>query len=108
MPICLNPTCQHFKNIYQYVVYNKVLASKEAIRKQKTTSHDYMILDTLLLKIIKDLSGEYIVLLYTSTSKVDMLLNHHHSFLVGDHAGVTKCYINYYPEVLLPKFSSSF
>ena len=57
-------------------------------------SQDYMLLDSLLFKIIPDkICGEPTSVLCIPTSKVDILLDAYHSSLIGGHAGITKCYL---------------
>jgi hypothetical protein len=52
-----------------------------------------MLLDTLLFKIeIDKVTQEDRPLLCIPTSKVDMLLHHYHSSLIGGHTGISKCY----------------
>ena len=54
---------------------------------------NYMLLDTLLFRVIKDHSEEYTTLLCIPASKVCMLLSHYQSSFVAGHAGVPKCYM---------------
>ena len=57
-------------------------------------SQDYMLLDSLLFKIIPDkIRDEPTCVLCIPTSKVDILLDAYHSSLIGGHAGITKCYL---------------
>ena len=41
----------HFKDIYQYLLQNKLLSSKLAIKKLEALSEEYVLLDSLLFKI---------------------------------------------------------
>ena len=52
-----------------------------------------MVLDTLVSTVIKDHSGDITSLLCIATSKVDMLLNYYHPFIVETHIGINKCYM---------------
>ena len=69
-------------------------------------SSDYMILDYLLFHIVKDLVTEdYKPLLCIPTSKVDTLLYHFHSSLMGDHTGVTKAYMTISQHIYCPNLA---
>ena len=83
----------YFKNLYLYLLDNKLPVSKQAIRRLEAASKIHMILDTLFFKVIKDHSGEYTPLLCIPTSQGNVHLNHYHSYLEGGHVEVTKYYM---------------
>ena len=64
-----------------------------------------MLLDNLLFKIVKDhITKEYKLLLCIPTSKIEMLLQYFHSFIMGGHMGITKTYMTlsqrfFYPNL---------
>ena len=69
-------------------------------------SSDYIILDYLLFCIVKDpVTGDYKPLLCIPTSKVDTLLYHFHSSLMGGHTGVTKAYMTISQHIYCPNLA---
>ena len=57
-------------------------------------SESYILLDTLLFKIMHDKAqDEYTTVLCIPTSKVDMILEQYHASFKGSHTGITKCYM---------------
>ena len=71
------------------------------------TSQDYMLLDSLLFKIVPDkIRDEPTCVLCIPTSKVDILLDAYHSSLVGGHAGITKCYLTISKRFYCPNLSN--
>ena len=69
----------HFRDIYLYLLQNKAphnLRKRSRVISQLT---DYMLLDNLLFKIVKDrITKEYKPLLCIPTSKIEMLLQYFH------------------------------
>ncbi len=82
----------HFKDIYLYLLQNKVPLSPRAVRRLQVNANNYMILDGLLFKIGSESEEEPSVVLCIPTSKVDVLLLYYHSSIFGGHVGITKCY----------------
>ena len=71
-------TSPHFRDIYLYLLQNRMPLGKGAAKRLDQNARNYLILDGLLFKI--------------PTSKVHMLLNAYHSSILGGHTGITKCY----------------
>ena len=83
-----------FRGIYVYLAQNRMPKSREDAKCIVLASQDYMLLDSLLFKIIPDkICDEPTCILCIPTSKVDILLDAYHSSLIGGHAGITKCYL---------------
>ncbi len=81
-----------FKDIYLYLLQNKVPLSTRATKRLQTAAQNYMILDGLLFKIDTDFQDELNAVLCIPTSKVNVLLEFYHSSIFGGHSGITKCY----------------
>ena len=83
-----------FRGICVYLAQNRMPKSCKDAKRVAITSQDYMLLDSLLFKIVPDkIRDELTCVLFIPTSKVDILLDAYHSSLIGGHAGITKCYL---------------
>ena len=85
-------TSPHFRDIYLYLLQNRMPLGKGAAKRLDQNARNYLILDGLLFKILDDGEGNLDTVLCIPTSKVHMLLNAYHSCLLGGHTGITKCY----------------
>ena len=85
-------TSPHFRDIYLYLLQNKMPLEKGAAKRLDQNARNYLILDGLLFKILNDGEGNLDTVLCIPTSKVHVLLNAYHSSLLGGHTGITKCY----------------
>ena len=82
----------HFRDIYLYLLQNRMPLRKGAAKRLDQNARNYLILDGLLFKILDDGEGNLDTVLCTPTSKVHILLNAYHSSLLGGHTWITKCY----------------
>ena len=85
-------TSPHFRDIYLYLLQNRMPLGKGAAKRLDQNARNYLILDGLLFKILDDGEGNLDTVLCIPTSKVHILLNAYHSSLLGGHTGITKCY----------------
>ena len=76
-------TSPHFRDIYLYLLQNRLPLGKRAARRLDQNATNNLILDGLLFKIL---------VLCIPTSKVHIFLNAYHSSILGGHTGITKCY----------------
>ena len=74
-------------DIYLYLVQNKLHTSKAAIRKVETLAEQYILLDSLLFKII---SEKETVVLAVAELYADKVITLYHSSLFAGHQGVIK------------------
>ena len=81
-----------FRDIYLYLLQNRLPLGKEAARRLDQNARNYLILDGLLFKILDDGEGNLDTVLCIPTLKVHILLNAYHSSILGGHTGITKCY----------------
>ena len=85
-------TSPHFRDIYLYLLQNKMPLGKGTARRLDQSARNYLILDGLLFKILDDGEGNLHTVLCIPTSKVHILLNAYHSSILGGYTGITKCY----------------
>ena len=85
-------TSPHFRDIYLYLLQNRMPLGKGAVKRLDQNARNYLILDGLLFKILDDGEGNLDTVLCIPTSKVHILLNAYHSSILGGHSGITKCY----------------
>ena len=85
-------TSLHFRDIYLYLLQNRMPLGKEAAKRLDQNARNYLTLDGLLFKILKNEEGNLDTVLCIPTSKVHILLNAYHSSILGGHTGITKCY----------------
>ena len=85
-------TSPHFRDIYLYLLQNRMPLGKGAAKILDQNARNYLILDGLLFKILDDGEGNLDTVLCIPTSKVHILLNAYHSSLLERHTGITKCY----------------
>ena len=85
-------TSPHFRDIYLYLLQNRMPLGKGAARRLDQNARNYLILDGLLFKILDDGEGKLDTVLCIPTTKVHILLNAYHSSIIGGHTGITKCY----------------
>ena len=85
-------TSPHFRDIYLYLLQNRLPSGKGAAKRLDQNARNYLILDELLFKILDEGEGNLDMVLCIPTSKVHILLNAYHSSILGGHTGITKCY----------------
>ena len=85
-------TSPHFRDIYLYLLQNRMPLGKGAAKRLDQNARNYLILDGLLFKILENGEGNLDTMLCIPTSKVHILLNAYHSSILGGHTGITKCY----------------
>ena len=85
-------TSPHFRDIYLYLLQNRMPLGKGAVKRLDQNARNYLILDGLLFKILENGEGNLDTVLCILTSKVHILLNAYHSSILGGHTGITKCY----------------
>ena len=85
-------TSPHIRDIYLYLLQNRMPLGKGAAKRLDQNARNYLILDGLLFKILDNGEGNLDTGLCIPTSKVHILLNAYHSSILGGHTGITKCY----------------
>ena len=79
-----------FKDIYQYLRFNKLPTSRRLAKRVQTNAQDYYVLGTLLFKYVQDKSGDTDTVLCIPPSKIDFILDMYHGTLIGGHQGMNK------------------
>ena len=82
----------YFKDIHLLLAQNKLPSSKTAIRKIEALAEKYILLDSLLFKIISTPYKETAVLAIPEMC-IDKLITLYHSSLFTGHQGVIKTYL---------------
>ena len=82
----------YFKDIYLYLVQNRLPVKKAAIKRVEVLAEKYIILDSLLFKLTTIL-GKETVLLAIPEICADKIITLYHSNLFVGHQGVIKLYL---------------
>ena len=80
----------YFKDLYQYLLQNRLLSSKAAIKKLEVLSEKYVLLDSLLFRIYPEKETAVLVIPEMCTDKIITL---YHKSLFTGHQGVIKTYL---------------
>ena len=80
----------YFKDIYQYLLQNKLPSSKLAIKKLEALSEKYVLLDSLLFRICPEKETAVLVIPEMCADKIITL---YHKSLFAVHQGVIKTYL---------------
>ena len=81
----------YFKDLYQYLLQNKLLSSKSAIKKLQAISEKYVLLDSLLFRIYPE-----------KETCVDKIIILYHKSLFAGHQGVIKMYLTISDKFFMP------
>ena len=92
-------TSSHFKDIYLYLLQNKLPTSKTAIRKVEMLPERYILLDSLLFKITQEKESAVLAAPETCTDKIITL---YHSSVFAGHEGVIKTYLTIGDKFFIP------
>ena len=79
-----------FKDIYQFLRYNKLPTSRRLAKRIEANALDYYVLGTLLFKYVHQKSGDVEAVLCIPPSKIDFILDMYHGTLIGGHQGMNK------------------
>ena len=91
----------YFKDIYLYLAQNKLPSSKAAIKKVEVLAEKYILLDSLLFKIISTPDKELAVLAIPEMCADSIIALYHSSLFVG-HQGVIKTYLTISNKFFIP------
>ena len=89
----------YFKDIYQYLLQNKLPSSKLAIKKLEALSEKYVLLDSLLFRIYPEKETAVLAIPEMCADKIITL--YHKSLFVG-HQGVIKTYLTISDKFFIP------
>ena len=91
----------YFKDIYLYLAQNKMPSSKAVIRKGEVLVEKYILLDSLLLKVVSTPDKDVSVLAISETC-ADKVITLYHSSLFAGHQGVIKTYLTISDKFFIP------
>ena len=91
----------YFKDIYQYLVQNRLPSKKAAIRKVETLAEKYILLDSLLFKLTT-IHGKETAILAIPEMCMDKIVMLYHSNLFAGHKGVIKTYLTISDRFFVP------
>ena len=89
----------YFKEIYQYLLQNKLPNSRLAIKKLEALSERYILPDSLLFRIYPDKGMAVLAIPETCTDKIITL---YHKSLCAGHQGVIKTYLTISDKFFIP------
>ena len=91
----------YFKDIYLYLAKNKLPSTKTAIQKVETLAQKYILLDSLLFKIVCTTKKEAASLAIPDICTGKIIALYHSSLLVG-HQGIIKTYLTINDKFFIP------
>ena len=94
-------TSVHFKDIYQYLSHNILPNTKVGIRKVEALAEKYILLDSLLFKIMVAPDKEAAVLAIPESCANSIIALYHSSLFAG-HQGVIKTYLTINDKFFIP------
>ena len=80
----------YFKDLYLYLLQNKLPSQKSAIRKLETLPEKYVLLDSLLFRILPEKGTAVLAI---SETCADKMITLYHKSLFAGHQGVIKTYL---------------
>ena len=89
----------YFKDLYLYLLQNKLPSSKSAIRKLEALSEKYVLLDSLLFRISPEKETAVLAIPEMCMDKIKSL---YHKHLFAGHQGVLKTYLTITDKFLYP------
>ena len=92
-----------FKDIYEYLRYNKLPSNPRKAHQTQMNANNHFLLGTLLFKLIPNKIGEMNPVLCVPPSKMDMVLDHYHSSLLGGHQGMNKTLMTLQERFFCPR-----
>ena len=91
----------YFKDLYLYLSQNKMPTNKTAILKVGMLAERYVLLDSLLLKMITMLEKETALIAIPETC-ADKIITLYHSILFAGHQGVIETYLTISDKFFIP------
>ena len=93
----------YFRDIYLYLAQNRLLAKKAAIKRVEVLAEKYIILDSLLFKLMT-IPGKETALLAIPETCADKIITLYHSNLFVGHQGVIKTHLTISDRFYIPNF----
>ena len=94
-------TNPYFKDLYRYLAQNKLPSKKSAIPKVETLAERFILLDSLLFKLVT-MPDKETALLAIPEMCADKIIMLYHISLFAGHQGVTKTYLTISDKFFIP------
>ena len=91
----------YFKDLYLYLAQNRLPSTKTAIGKVEMLAERYILLDSLLFKIVTTPEKETVLLAIPEVC-ADKIITLYHSRLLAGHQGVIKAYLTFGDKFFIP------
>ena len=100
-------TSPFFKDLYRFLAQNKLSGKRNAICKVEILSEGFILLDSLLFKLITTPDKEKAILAIPEAC-TDKIITLYHASLFSGHQGVIKTYLTISDKFFYPKFDALF
>ena len=97
-------TSPYFKDLYLYLVQNKLPNKKSAIHKVENLAERFIMLDSLPFKLITTPNKETVLLAVPEICE-DKIITLYHTGLLAGHQGVVKTYLTINDKFFIPGFA---
>ena len=94
-------TSPYFKDLYKYLAQNKLPSNRSAIHKVETLAERFILLDSLLFKLVTTPDKETALLAIPETYADKIIMLYHTSLFVG-HQGVIRTYLTISDKFFIP------
>ena len=94
-------TSPYFKDLYLFLFQNKLPSKRPAIKKVETLAESFVLLDSLLFKLVTTPDKEATVLAIPEIC-VDKIIALYHTSLFAGHQGVVKMYLTMKDKFFIP------
>ena len=91
----------YFKDLYLFLSQNKLPSKRSAVKKVKTLAESFVLLDSLIFKLVMTPDEEAAVLAIPKTC-VDKIIALYHTSLFAGHQGVMKTYLTMKDKFFIP------
>ena len=94
-------TSPYFKDLYLFLTQNKLPSKRSAIKKVETLAKSFVLLDSLIFKLVTTTDKETAVLAIPEIC-VDKIFALYHTSLFAGHQGVVKMYLTMKDKFFIP------
>ena len=94
-------TSPYFKDLYLFLSQNKLPSKRSAIKKVETLAESFVLLDSLIFKLVTTPDKEAAVLAIPEIC-VDKIISLYHTSLFAGHQGVVKTYLTMKDKFFIP------
>ena len=100
-------TSPYFKDLYLFLSQNKLPSKRSAIKKVETLAESFVLLDSLIFKLVTTPDKEAAVLAIPEIC-VDKIIALYHTSLFAGHQGVVKTYLTMKDKFFHSEFNALF